>query len=302
MVFTELGFVEWLRQRQPAHRAVELGLGDDMSVVASSADRLLTSCDLLLDGVHFDSNDQPVELIGRKAIACSLSDCAAMAVRPLAATVAVALPVKMSLANAKGLYEGMWQIAGEYDLAIVGGDTTRWTHPLVIDVAITAESYAGLDPVARSGARPGDLLYVTGRLGGSLLGSHLTFVPRVAEARVLAGSLGKRLHAMIDISDGLALDLSRLCEASAVGATLEEERLLAAASDDARRASDADGKTVPAHVLGDGEDYELLFAVEGEVALEGLPLHQVGYVTASGLRLARTDGRIETLEPAGYVH
>ena len=94
----------------------------------------------------------------------------------------------------------------------------------------------------------------------------------------------------------------RSCTPSAVGATLEEERLLAAASDDARRASDADGKTVPAHVLGDGEDYELLFAVEGEVAVGGLPLNQVGYVTAPGLRLARTDGRIETLEPSGYVH
>lgn len=279
-----------------------MGIGDDMAVLESSSDRFLISCDMLLDGVHFDSTSHSPREIGRKAIACSLSDCAAMAVRPLAATVGVAFPSRMASADIEGLYRGMWAIAAEYDLAIVGGDTTRWTYPLAIDVAITAEPFSGLHPVTRSGARRDDLLFVTGKLGGSLLGHHLKFTPRVAESQMLAERLGDGLHAMIDISDGLTLDLWRLCQASNVGATLEEEWLLKVISDDARRAAKADGKTELEHGLGDGEDYELLFAVGGETTLEGISAHRVGRVTASGLQLARTDQRIETLRPMGYVH
>ncbi len=302
MAHDELELVDWLRRRQPAHPAVVLGIGDDMAMLASSSGPLLVSCDLLLDGVHFDSGKHSPGQIGRKAIARSLSDCAAMAVRPVAATVAVALPSAMARADIEAMYEGIWEIAGKYNLAVVGGDTARWNHPLAIDVAITAEPYGGVRPVTRSGARPGDLLYVTGPLGGSLWGHHLAFTPRVAEAHILAEKLSDRLHAMIDVSDGLALDLWRICEASSVGATLEEGRLRVVVSDDARRCAQADGRAEGEHVLGDGEDYELLLAVDGEAVCESVPLYPVGYVTASGLELIRADGRIEPLTPMGYVH
>jgi len=299
----ELEFVDWLCRRQPDHPRVALGIGDDMAVVRSAADRFLVSCDLLLDGVHFDSTRQSLKRVGRKCIACSLSDCAAMAVRPLAATVSVGLPQDMPLSAARELHEGMLSIAAEYDLAIAGGDTTRWDHPLVVDVAITAEPYPLVEPVRRSGAGPGDRLYVSGPLGGSLLGRHLEFTPRVREAKAIATALGDRLHAMIDISDGLALDLWRLCQASRVGAVLEERLLGDVVSDDASRSAEADGRTALDHALSDGEDYELLLAVAGEpAAIAGVTLFPVGRIVPSGLRLESRDGTLAVLEPRGYVH
>lgn len=298
----ELELVEWLRGQQREHPAVRLGIGDDMAVVESPSGLLLISSDMLLDGVHFDTSRHSLRQIGRKAIACALSDCAAMAVRPLVATVSVALSGGHGMADAQELYGGMLALAEEYQLAIAGGDTTRWDHPLAIDVATAAALYEGIEPVTRSGARPGDNLYVTGPLGGSLLGRHLGFTPRVHEARALADQLGDRLHAMIDISDGLGLDLWRMCEASKAGATLDEHQLEAVISDDAGRAAAADGGTPLEHALGDGEDFELLLAVAGDVRRPGVSLYPIGQVTETGLTIRRTDGRIEPLKPQGWVH
>ncbi len=321
MAGDELEFVEWLRDRCGQHAAVKLGVGDDMAVVGLPTGRVLISCDMLLDGVHFDMRKHTPRQIGRKAIACGLSDCAAMAVRPVAATVSVSLPVDLALSAAKELYCGVLALADEYDVAIAGGDTTRWGSPLAIDVAIVATPYAGIEPVTRSGARPGDTLFVTGRLGGSLLGRHMIFTPRVREARALAEQLGDRLHAMLDISDGLALDLWRMCRASNVGATLSEPLLESVISDDARQAEADDDKTALDHALSDGEDFELLLAVTRERAKPTLasggasesdadsrawhpvvPLYPVGQVTDGVLTIRRADGRVEPLEPRGYVH
>lgn len=305
MADDELQFVEWLRGEQARERrlpAVALGIGDDMAAVTSSSRLILVSSDMLLDGVHFNTGRHELSQIGRKAIACSLSDCAAMAVQPIAVTVSVAFPATASLAEAQELYRGMYAIASEYDTALVGGDTNRWSHPLAIDVAITADPYEGIDPVTRAGARVGDTLYVTGPLGGSLLGRHLTFAPRVNEARRIAGTLGGHLHAMIDISDGLALDLWRLCEASRVGATVDEGRLRNVVSEDARKAAEDDDRTDLEHALGDGEDFELLIAAGGEMQVTDAPLFPIGEVTDGELRLCRLDGQVDRLEPRGWVH
>ncbi len=307
----ELAFVDWLRQRERRHPAVELGIGDDMAVVVAGAPggdrshgRLLLASDMFLDGVHFDTTCHAPALIGRKSIACNLSDCAAMAVRPLAATVSLALPTAGSMSDARRVLEGAFQIAEAFDLPIVGGDTTRWAHPLAIDVAITATPYDGFEPVRRSGAVPGDVLLVTGPLGGSLLGRHLTFTPRVREARALAETLGDRLHAMIDISDGLSLDLWRLCTASGVGAVLDQRQLERVVSDDAAAAAAEGDRSPLEHALSDGEDFELLLAVAPEAAgdVGGAWLAPVGVVTPSGLALRQDDGRTVPLEPRGYVH
>jgi thiamine-monophosphate kinase len=301
----ELEFVEWLRRRSTLadlHPSVTLGVGDDMAILNLPSGEVLTSCDMLLDGVHFDTKRHDLALIGRKAIACSLSDCAAMAVCPAAVTVSVALPIECPAADAHRLYEGMLAIAAEFEVPIVGGDTTSWDRPLAIDVAITARPYEGIGPVRRSGAKPGDRLYVTGPLGGSLLGRHLTFTPRIQEARTLAQALGDRLHAMIDVSDGLSLDLWRVCEASAVGAVLDERELQMVVSEDAKQAAAADGRAPLDHALSDGEDFELLVVASGEIADPKVPLHPVGDVVEQGMALRRLDGRIERLEPKGYVH
>lgn len=273
-----------------------------MAVVRLGEQRLLSSSDLLLDTVHFDSEKHPLAKIGRKALACNLSDCAAMAVRPVAATVSVALPRTMPLSNAKEIYEGLLSLADMYGVAIVGGDTARWDHPLAIDVAIVAAPFPGIEPVTRSGARAGDRLFVTGPLGGSLLGRHLDFVPRVNEARRLRAALGTALHAMMDISDGLSLDLRRLTQASQVGAVLEETLLAAVISDDARRLSDQDKRSPLDHALSDGEDFELLIAMEEGAQPPGVRLFPVGQVTPQGFSIRRLDGSLEPLEPRGYIH
>ncbi len=302
MAGDELQFVEWLRSRQRSHPSVILGIGDDMAMLRTTGDRILVSSDMLLDGIHFDTCRHSLHAIGRKAIACSLSDCAAMAVRPLAATVSVALPENLPLVRAEELMGGMLSMAEEFDLAIAGGDTNRWSHPLAIDVAVIAMPYPGIEPIHRCGAKLGDGLYVTGPLGGSLLGHHLAFQPRVREAKVLVELLGLRLHAMIDITDGLSLDLWRFCVESKVGAELDERQLRRVISEDANQAAASSGRMPLDHALTDGEDFELLMAVDGEVTGLDMPIFRIGRITPSGLTIARDNGRVESLEPRGYVH
>ncbi|UCF32611.1 MAG: thiamine-phosphate kinase [Phycisphaerales bacterium] len=303
MAAIELEFVQWLQARGPRESPVELGIGDDMAIVQTSAGQVLLASDMMLDGVHFDSSRHDLRLIGRKAVACNLSDCAAMAVKPLASTVSVAWPRDRSPDDAKKLFEGMDEIAREYGLALVGGDTVSWDQPLAIDVSIAGVPYEGIKPVTRSGARVGDILYVTGPLGGSVhSGHHLTFTPRVREARALAEALGSRLHAMMDLSDGLALDLHRLCQASGVGAIVEERRLEAVISEAATAAAANSGRTAIDHALSDGEDFELLFTVKGEIESGEVPVFPLGRITDRGVYLYRVDGQAEPLEPRGFLH
>ncbi|MGB9625759.1 MAG: thiamine-phosphate kinase [Phycisphaerae bacterium] len=309
----ELAFVEWLRgvcRVDPAR--VLIGIGDDMAAVALDGRLVLTTADMLLDGVHFDTRVQSLRRIGRKAVACSLSDCAAMAARPRGAMVSVALPNAMSMDDARQLYDGMLAIGAEYDCPIIGGDTTSWDHPLAIDVSMIAEPMSKRGPVRRSGAQPGDVLLVTGALGGSLAGRHLDFTPRLADAEFLVNELGESLHAMIDITDGLAIDAFRICQASGCAACFDVNLLTAAASDDARRASQCDGRSLVDHVLNDGEDFELLLAVPppalpnlNEAPHVPMPVGEIVPLApgeSPGLRIRHAGRRIEPLEPGGYQH
>jgi len=322
----ELELVDWLRARLAgAGPRVALGVGDDMAVVRPDGGRpILVTSDMLVDGVHFDTRVHALDLVGRKAIACSLSDCAAMAVRPLCATVSLALPRTFSLTDAQRLLEGMIGTAESFDCDIVGGDTTSWAHPLAIDVAMLATEYDGIPAVRRSGALPGDTVCVTGSLGGSLRGKHLLFTPRVTEARRLAGALGGALHAMMDISDGLALDLFRMCTASGAGAILDIPLLERVISRDARAASAADGRSPLDHALEDGEDFELLLAVGPTAArrwfggtgdpagqlgapavatpVDQTPLWPIGTIVNSGLAIRDDAGALTPLAPRGYQH
>lgn len=309
----ELAFVEWLRQRCRANPdRVPLGIGDDMAAVAFGGSLVLVTADMLLDTVHFDTTLQELELIGRKAIACSLSDCAAMGSRPRAAMVSVALPNTMSMAEAQRLYEGMFAVADEFDCPIVGGDTTSWKHPLALDVSMLAEPMAPCGPVRRDGARPGDVLLVTGPLGGSILGRHLTFTPRIREASAIVSAAPGAVHAMMDLSDGLALDLYRMCQASGCSAELDESLLEAIVSDAARELASRDGRTAVEHALSDGEDFELLVAVDAvAVAAIRAVLSQVFAVGVMSPRLQadtcnlhlreKGGGRVR-IEPRGYEH
>lgn len=308
----ELAFVEWLRVNCTADPArVPLGIGDDMAAVTLDGRTVLITADMLLDTVHFETDKQDLALIGRKALACSLSDCAAMACHPRGAVISVALPDTMSMDDAKRLYAGLAAIGGEYACPIIGGDTTSWRYPLAIDVSMLAEPMTSRGPVRRDGARPGDRILVTGPLGGSILGRHLSFTPRLREAEAIVKAAGSNVHAMMDLSDGLALDASRMCQASGCCAEFYEAAVTRVASDDAHELSRRDGRSVLDHVFQDGEDFELLLAVspEGVLMLRTLPsIFEVGIMkpleTGGKARLFLRDagGFSRPLEPRGYEH
>src|SRR5205807_6083779 len=174
-IMSEFAYIDWLRRRTPPSPRVLLGPGDDAAVLAFTQEtRCLVTTDMLLDGSCFRLAEAGPRLVGRKAMAVNLSDIAAMAGRPVAAVVSVGLPRQGGRAIAEELYLGLREAADAFDTAVVGGDTNSWDGPLVISVTLVGEATAR-GPVRRSGARAGDWLFVTGPLGGSILGRHLTF-------------------------------------------------------------------------------------------------------------------------------
>ncbi len=236
----------------------------------------------MLDGVHFESAVHGPRAIGRKAMNRNLSDCAAMACLPAAAVATLALPRGAGLDYARELYLGMAEAGEPFGCPVVGGDTGTWAGPLAVTVTVLGRS-AGVEPVTRSGARPGDGIYVTGPLGGSRGGRHMTFAPRVRLARDLAARF--RLHAMADVSDGLLRDLRNLCDASGVGADVDAGRVPIHGDVSHGRP----GRRRSAHAMTDGEDYELLIASPDPLPP---PCVRVGTVTAGpGFTLATVDGR-----------
>jgi thiamine-monophosphate kinase len=299
----EFAYIDWLRRLTPADARVLIGPGDDTAALAWPAGKpCLVTTDMLLEGSCFVLAEAGPRRVGRKAMAVNLSDIAAMAGRPIAAVVSVGLPRHGGRALAEELYHGLREMADAFATTIIGGDTNSWNGPLVISVTLLGEP-TGRGSVTRSGAQPGDWLLVTGPLGGSILGKHLDFTPRVAEALRLHELA--ELHAMIDISDGLVADVHHLCEESRCGAVLRAEAIPIA---DAARALN-DGRPPLEHALGDGEDFELVFAVspaDGDRLLrsqpvQGITLHHIGECIDSGLWLEQEGQRLE-LPPQGYVH
>jgi thiamine-monophosphate kinase len=299
----ELSYIEWLRRRTPHDARVLVGPGDDAAVLAPfGSSPLLVTTDMLLDGSCFRLAEAGPQLVGRKAMAVNLSDMAAMAGEPVAAVVSVGLSRAGASAVAEELYLGLRAMADSFATAIVGGDTNSWDGPLAISVALLGKA-TSRGAVVRSGARPGHWLLVTGPLGGSIRGKHLTFTPRVREALELHRLVD--LHAMIDLSDGLAADVSHICEESGCGAVLRAELIPIAPA--AREMSDAHSPLE--HALGDGEDFELVFALEPTEArrlldaqpVTGITLTHIGECVDKGLWLEE-NGRRRPLEPHGYVH
>lgn len=307
--------IAWIRSRTGqapgAGTGLVLGPGDDMAQVRVGAAGVLVACDMVMDGVDFDSAVHTPRQMGRKAMAVNLSDCAAMAVRPRWALVSVALPAHWTMEQAQELFAGAESLAAEFDCRIIGGDTNSWDKPLVVDVTILAEPWEGSSgPVHRSGMRPGDALFVTGRLGGSIWEHHLTFTPRVREARALTLALGPDLHAMMDLSDGLSVDAARMAAASDCGVELDEGAIRALHRDVLREKED--GRSLTSHLLDDGEDYELFLAVPEFASdrvmacrSEGVScdLWRIGSaISESGVWLKRMDGGRERVEPRGWRH
>jgi thiamine-monophosphate kinase len=236
-----------LRGLPTSGRDVVCGPGDDCAVIGSPRGRLwrLLKTDCVIEGIHFRSNEDAGK-IGWKALARAVSDIAAMGGRPLHALVTLAISPDEELARAAKVYAGLGKCAEKYGITIVGGETARSPGPMFVSVMLSGEVERHLC-VFRSGGKPGDRLFVTGRLGGSSGGRHLTFEPRLEQAQWLTRHC--QVHAMMDLSDGLGADLPRLALASGCGYRLDEAALPLHA-----------GCTVK-QGLSDGEDYELLFAL-----------------------------------------
>lgn len=277
--------------------------GDDCAVLPCADPKrfLLYTCDPVVEGVHFLC-DTPPRRVGWKAMARNLSDIAAMGGLPRWAIVSIGLRPRTSVRWMEELYAGLRAAAAKFGCQIVGGDTTRVTHEQFVVVALIGEVEKSR-VARRRGARLGDSVFVTGTLGGSLRGKHLTFTPRIHEARWLVGNFP--IHAMIDLSDGLSSDLQRLVEVSQNGVGFE----IHAAEIPVARA--AHGSLTAA--LNDGEDFELLFTIDPRrvTALRtkwarkfGLKLTEIGRVvrSRSQVTLIERDGTRRPLTPAGYDH
>jgi thiamine-monophosphate kinase len=304
---SEFELIQWIRERTEPGASAIVGIGDDAAVLrVTPGTDLVVTTDLLTDGRHFHLDPHSPDAIGYKAMAVNLSDIAAMAARPVAAVVAVALPREWAAEVARGLHTGLSAAAREYGVAIVGGDTNAWDGPLVVSVTVLGET-CGRGPVLRSGAKPDDFIYVTGPVGGSILGRHLHPKPRIAEAIALNAAVP--IHALVDISDGLAADLTHILdESGGLGALLQEPAI--PIHDDALKLGEMDGMTPIWHALNDGEDFELCVVLGPDDAarlerspLEAVPLHRIGQVVSMpGLWIMDAQGRTRIVEPAGFDH
>jgi thiamine-monophosphate kinase len=274
----------------PLGPQVRAGAGDDCAVIGDAEAEWwqLLKTDAVVEGVHFTAG-QKAERVGWKALCRAISDIAAMGGIPECAMITVALPGETAVGWVKQLYAGLRKAARRYEVSIVGGETVRSLGGIFINVALTGR-VERQRCVLRSGGRPEDVLFVTGRLGGSKAGKHLDFTPRLAEARWLVERA--RPTAMMDLSDGLGTDLPRLARASGCGYELNIKAV-----------PRTRGYTVE-QALGDGEDFELLLAVPPEHAVNLEVAWRKRFVSVMLTRIGRlTDGAVPIEKHAhGYDH
>lgn len=326
---TERALIDTIRRLAAGGERVEVGIGDDCAVLAPTAGaRLVATTDLLIEDVHFRRRYTEPADIGWKSLAVNLSDIAAMGARSLWALVALACPADTTMEEIEAFYEGALALGSEHGVTIVGGDTSASPAGWFVTVSVLGETSHA--PRLRSGARPGDVVAVTGPLGRAAAGlavlerakapagvpadalaqvtaAHLRPRPRVTEGRWLGAADG--VTAMIDLSDGLATDLGHVTEESGVGARTELGRL--PIDDSTRAVARALGAEPVAWATGGGEDYELLLTCAPtavarlETELEratGTRLTTIGEIVAGeGLTFVDARGRPRAAA-AGYEH
>jgi thiamine-monophosphate kinase len=294
MKLREIGedrLLDQLLPRLPLGKTVVAGAGDDCAVVEIFAGRnfLVLKTDCIVEGVHFLSGADPVD-VGWKAIMRPFSDFAATSALPLFALITLIASKQTEVEWARKLYGGLRRAAKQFDVSIVGGETSSSPGPIVISVSVAG--FVESDRwMSRRGGKVGDDLFVTGQLGGAIKQKHLRFIPRIAESRWLTKHFS--IQAMMDLSDGLGIDLPRLARASKVGFKIETENLPLAPG---AKIGDA---------ISEGEDYELLFAIsprqskrlqtEWRKKFPKLPLTRIG-------SLARQSAIRNPQLRSGYVH
>jgi thiamine-monophosphate kinase len=306
----EFELIAKLTKSLPANETVVAGAGDDCAVLDFGlVEKLfLFKTDSVVEGVHFTAEMAP-EKIGRKALARCLSDIAAMAGTPAAVLVTIGLPKSFDAGWIGRIYDGLNALAKKYEVAIVGGETTTNPGGIFISIALLGTVGRGKQ-ILRSGAKIGDAIFVTGELGGSISGKHLDFEPRLAEGRWLAENFS--IHAMIDISDGLAGDLRHILAAGRVGAELLKSAIPVSRAAKLRARESASAGPAIAAALTDGEDFELLLTVASRDAVKlldawkkkfpKLKLSCIGkIVLGQGITIRDKHGT-QKLNAHGYTH
>jgi thiamine-monophosphate kinase len=321
----ETEFVRWLSGVLPMPTGrVRLGIGDDAALVRVGHGReLILTTDLSIEGVHFLRGLHPPDSVGHRALARSLSDIAAMGGVPRFALVSLVISRPTTRSWAERFYAGLRALAARFGVAVIGGDTALVRGATMVDVMVAGEVPQGR-ALRRSGARPGEQIFVSGRLGVSELGlrllrrrgrrlhgagadavqAHLYPEPKCALGRFL--SQERLASAVIDVSDGLSTDLGHLCEASGVGARIWTNLVPVPDVPLEAEVHEVDSLELALH---GGEDYQLLFTVPSRNVsriprrFRGVPLQRIGEVQRSGeLLLVRPNGEREPLRPGGYDH
>jgi thiamine-monophosphate kinase len=306
----EFELIAKLTRALPANESVVTGAGDDCAMLDLGVpdNLILFKTDAVVEGFHF-TRETPPEKIGRKALARCLSDIAAMAGTPTAALVTIALPENYDPEFIAKIYDGINALAREHGIAIVGGETTKNPERILISIALIGIVPRGKQ-ILRSGAKTGDAIFVTGELGGSLAEKHLDFEPRLAEARWLAENFS--IHALLDLSDGLAGDLRHILNASLVGAEILKSAVPISRAAKLRAKQNSAAKPAFAAALTDGEDFELLFTAASKDAVRLLDawkknfpilkLSCIGKIVAGDGILIRDKSGSHKLNAHGYVH
>ncbi|PWK05995.1 thiamine-phosphate kinase [Tumebacillus permanentifrigoris] len=330
----EFGLIDKLVGRLgPGDESVVVGIGDDAAVTAyASGTHVVTTTDMLVEGVHFRTDTIDDRSLGYKSLAVSISDIAAMGARPRHAVISLAIPVEMDVERLEDLYAGVADICAEFATVVVGGDITKTSGPLVISVTLLGEIEAGR-ALLRSGAKPGDLLFVTGTVGGSaagldylehgrttafatrgeaevgqLLQFHQRPRPQVVAGRLLLES--GACTSLNDVSDGLASECNEIAKLSGVRLELDAEQL--PLHDGVRQYAALRELDPVQWALFGGEDYQLVGTIqpteaqrtEALFAKNSLSLTVIGRVTAEqsvGVTLHYA-GQAHELKPKGYNH
>lgn len=318
----EFGFIGKIREKSPDRSGVILGIGDDAAAAAITPGMvLLSTSDLLAEGVHFRLEWSDPVALGRKSLAVNLSDIAAMGGIPRYALLSIAIPSGFSMEFLEGFIDGFLQQAERHSVSLIGGDTSASTSGLFISVTLLGEQYPDRI-IRRSGACSGDLVCVSGTLGDSALGlhllqsgsysieqvsKHLDPTPRVEFGKLLAEK--KIPSAMIDISDGLHADLGHILKASSKGARICIDN--APLSDNFRNSVEKNSPDYYRFPLSGGEEYELLFTIppsrlkdaKDAASASGTSVSVIGEITKeSGLFLAYADGSNYATELTCYDH
>ncbi len=303
-------------------KRVIVNIGDDAAVIKSSPVRFCVfTTDTLIEKIHFDLKYFSYEEIGWKAMVANLSDIAAMGGLPTYALVTIGLTKSMRVEDVLSVYEGASRIAQRYDCKIIGGDTTLVPRDIFISIALLGE-VERKNLVTRSGAKKGDLICVTGKLGEahaglqylkkygrgkpSLTRKHLKPDPRIKEARYLVKNL--KINSMIDISDGLSSELFHLTERSQLGALIYEENI--PISSRCLRLAPVFNENPLIWALSSGEEYELLFTVAGkdrgriEKIKSKVDVTIIGEMVdkSRGVKLVQKAGKLKDLNIRGFVH